>query len=445
MTAADSVYRSDRHERGGASRTPVLSRARWHRLIPIAFITYSFAYLDRSNYSIGAAGGLTARLHMTSTQAGFLGGLFFLGYFIFQIPAGSFAERRSVRALLFWSLCAWGVFASIQGVVTTYWLLLVDRFLLGVVEAVVLPAMIIFLAHWFTKAERGRANTFLILGNPVTLLWMSVVSGYLVSAVGYRWMFIIEGLPAIAWAFAFRWLVDDRPKDADWLDDHERRAVEERLAAEQRELPEPRGIRDVARSRNAVVLSAQYLLWSVGVYGLVFWLPSIVQKMTGHGIGSTGLLSAIPYAAAVLAMLAVAWFSDRRLARRAVTVVALLIAASCFGLSYTVRGGAFVPSFILLILAAAAMYAPYGPYFAHIAELFPAADAAPATGMINAFGGLGGFVGTYIVGALGGADSAVPFVFLGACLLVAALLMLAVRPVAPAAQRDQREFAAATV
>jgi len=175
-----------------------LSSARWRRLIPIAFITYSFAYVDRSNYSIGAAGGLVDKLHITSAQSGLLGGLFFIGYFLFQVPAGSFAERRSIKSLMFWSLIAWGVLAALQGVVTTYWLLLVVRFLLGVVEAVVLPAMLVFLSHWFSKAERGRADTFLILGNPVTLLWMSVVSGYLVAALGYQWMFIIEGLPAVA-------------------------------------------------------------------------------------------------------------------------------------------------------------------------------------------------------------------------------------------------------
>jgi sugar phosphate permease len=405
----------------------VLNSRRWRRLIPIAFITYSFAYLDRSNYSIGAAGGLTSGLHITAAQAGFLGGLFFLGYFLFQVPAGSFAERRSVKALVFWSLCAWGVLAALQGVITTYWLLLADRFLLGVTEAVVLPAMLVFLSHWFTRTERGRANTFLILGNPITLIWMSVVSGYLIAVVGYRWMFIIEGLPAIAWAFAFRRLVDDRPGDAAWLSDGERREIEETLAAEQRELPAPRGFGEVARSWNVLMLSAQYLLWSVGVYGLVFWLPSIVKHLTGRGIGTTGLLTAIPYAAAVIAMIAVSAASDRRAHRRVFIWIPLLISALCFAVSYLTRGGTFATSFILLIIAAAGMYAPYGPYFAYIPELLPAADAGPAVGMINAFGALGGFVGTYIVGALGGGTSAVPFVFLAACLFAAALLMLAVR------------------
>jgi sugar phosphate permease len=424
-----------------AVRSAALSSQRWRRLIPIAFITYSFAYLDRSNYSISAAGGLDTRLHITSAQSGFLGGLFFIGYFLFQVPAGNFAERRSVKTLLFWSLCAWGLLAALQGVITSYWLLAVDRFLLGVVEAVVLPAMLVFLSHWFSRAERGRANTFLILGNPVTLLWMSVVSGYLAAAVGYRWMFIIEGVPAIAWAFIFRHLTDDRPEDAAWLGKDERHDLEQALAAEQRELPEPRGFAEVARSWNVVVLSAQYLLWSVGVYGLVFWLPSIVKHLTGQGIGTSGLLTAIPYAAAVIAMIAVSAASDRFRSRRVFTWVPLLISAICFAVSYLTRGGTFTTSFIVLIIAAASMYAPYGPYFAYITELLPAADAAPATGMINAFGGLGGFVGTYIVGALGGGTSAVPFVFLAACLLVAAMAMFAIRPpgqpIAPRAVADR--------
>jgi nitrate/nitrite transporter NarK len=256
---------------------------------------------------------------------------------------------------------------------------------------------------------------------------MSIVSGYLIAAVGYRWMFIIEGLPAIAWAFAFRRLIDDRPGDAAWLADGERLEIGKAIAAEQRELPEPRGFGEVARSRNVLVLSAQYLLWSVGVYGLVFWLPSIVKHLTGQGIGSTGLLSAVPYAAAVITMIAVSAASDHLAYRRVFTWIPLLISAICFAISYQARGGTFTTAFILLIIAAAGMYAPYGPYFAYIHELLPAADAAPAIGMINASGAIGGFTGTYIVGALGGGTSAVPFVFLAACLFVAALLMFAVR------------------
>src|SRR3954451_25124594 len=231
---------------------------RWGRLIPVAFVTYTFAYLDRSNYSIGAAGGLKDDLRLGAGASSLLGALFFLGYFFVQVPAGHYAEHRSVRRLMFWSLIAWGVLAAAQGVVPWVWALMVDRFLLGVVEAAVIPASLVFLAHWFTRAERGRANTFLILGNPITLLWMSAVSGWLVHVVGWRWMFVLEGLPAIAWAFAFRALVTDHPAQAAWLPGAEREDVERRLAAEgdedARRSPTTADYMRALRERNVIVL-----------------------------------------------------------------------------------------------------------------------------------------------------------------------------------------------
>jgi MFS family permease len=110
------------------------------------------------------------------------------------------------------------------------------RFMLGVVESAVMPAMLILLSRWFTKDERSRANTFLILGNPVTILWMSILSGYLIDAVGWRWMFIWEGLPAIIWAFCWWWLVNDKPNDAKWLSDDDKKALETALQKEQQNI-----------------------------------------------------------------------------------------------------------------------------------------------------------------------------------------------------------------
>jgi sugar phosphate permease len=403
--------------------------------MPLAFVTYSFAYLDRSNYSLGAAGGLKDALHITSAQTGLLGGLFFIGYFIFQVPAASFAERRSVKKLMFWSLIAWGIFAAAQGVIVWYWLLLIDRFLLGVVEAAVIPAMLVFLTHWFSKAERGRADTVLILGNPVTLLWMSVISGYIIQATSYRWMFVIEGLPAIAWAFAFRAWSEDRPADADWLNSGEQEAIEEQLEQEQAGFRKVNSYLDAFKSRNVVLLSIQYALWSVGVYGFVFWLPTIVKAGSGRGIAATGLLTAIPYAFAVAFMLVNSHISDRIGKRRVFVWPFLLIGTAAFYGSYAIGTGDFLPSFVLLIIAGAVMYAPYGPYFAYVPEFLPVNVAGPAMGLINALGAVGGFAGAYVVGALGGgAKSGGVFVFMAACLLAAAVLMLFVKkPSQPAA------------
>ena len=423
------------HLDGAAAAPAALTAARWRRLIPLAFVTYSFAYVDRSNYSLGAAGGLVRALHITSGQA-LLGGLFFLGYFMFQVPAAGFAERRSVRTLMFWSLICWGIFAAAQGLIPWYWLLLADRFLLGVVEAAAIPAMLIFLTHWFSDAERGRADTFLILGNPVTLLWMSVVSGYIIALTSYRWMFIIEGLPAIAWAFIFRALAADRPRDAGWLEPAERDAIEVRLADEQAGLPEVAGYREAFTSRNVVILAVQYALWSIGVYGFVFWLPTIIKAGSGQGIGTTGLLSAGPYALAVILMLAASWISDRTGRRRLFVWPFLLLATGAFYASYAVGRGDFGLSYALLIIAAGAMYAPYGPYFALVPELLPVSVAGPAMGAVNVFGALGGFAGAYVVGALGGGTtSGAAFIFMAAALFASAVLMFFVRR--PAAQAPE--------
>ncbi len=407
-----------------------LAGQRWRRLIPVAFITYSLAYLDRSNYSIGAAAGLERDLHITAGTSALLGALFFLGYFLFQIPAAQYAERRSVKRLIFWCLIAWGVFASAQGVIPWVWLLMLDRFLLGVVEAAILPAMLVFLIHWFTKAERGRANTFLILGNPITVMWLSAVSGWLVEATSWQWMFILEGLPAIAWAFVFRALVTDWPADADWLDGLEKRSVLDRLAAEQAELPAVSGFREALGSRNVVILSVQYLLWSFGVYGLVFWLPSILKAASGSGIGVVGLLSAAPYALASIAMLVNSRASDRVARRRIFVWPWLLAAAVAFFLSYRFGPGHFWIAYVLLIIAGACMYAPYGPYFALIPELLPRNVAGAATGLVNSAGALGGFAGAYLVGWLNSATGgpSASFVVIAITLLIAALLILTVCP-----------------
>src|SRR5687768_953393 len=211
----------------------VLSRKRWYHLIPVVFITYSLAYLDRANFSFGVAGGMAKDLNITAGTSSLLGSLFFLGYFFFQIPGAHYAAKKSAKKLIFWSLILWGALAAATGMVSNIGLLIVIRFMLGVVESAVMPAMLILLTRWFTKAERSRANTFLILGNPATILWMSIVSGYLIDSVGWRWMFIIEGLPAIVWAFFWWRLVDDRPADAKWLTEQEKAALEAQMQREQ--------------------------------------------------------------------------------------------------------------------------------------------------------------------------------------------------------------------
>jgi sugar phosphate permease len=423
----------------GTTVGDVLGRQRWARLLPIAFITYSLAYLDRSNFSIAVAGGMKESLGLTGDVAALIGAAFFLGYFLFQIPGALYAERRSVKTLIFWSLILWGVLASAQGLIHSVTLLIGVRFLIGAVEAAVLPAMVIFLAHWFTKAERGRANTYLILGNPVTVLWLTVVSGYLIEATSWRWMFVIEGVPAIAWAFIFRKLVADRPHDAAWLNPVERDQVVSALEAEQQMIgTSGGGFTAALRSRNVILLSVQYLLWSLGIYGFVFWLPTIVKAGSGQGIGLTGVISGAPYLLAVIVMVVNSRASDRSGHRIRFVWPWLAVGAVAFYGSYLLGTGHFWLSFPLLVIAGAAMYAPYGPYFANISEFLPSSVAAPAIAIVNSCGALGGFAGSYLVGWLDNrtGSSSASFLLMAVSLAAAAAIMLLVRPAAHASRAE---------
>lgn len=407
--------------------TDLLARRRWIRLIPVVFITYSLAYLDRANFGFASAGGMAKDLGITPSVSSLLGSLFFLGYFFFQIPGALYAANNSAKRLIFWSLILWGALATATGMISNVNLLIVIRFLLGVVESAVMPAMLIFLSRWFTKSERSRANTFLILGNPVTVLWMSILSGYLVDAVGWRWMLIWEGLPAIVWAFIWWRLVEDVPAKATWLTEAEKQALDDKLLLEQKEIKPVKNYAVAFKSKTVVLLCLQYALWSIGVYGFVMWLPSILNAANDMNIVKTGWLSSIPYLLAVVGMLSASYYSDKSLKRAIFIWPFLLIGALAFYGSYLVGGNHFWLSFVLLVIAGGAMYTPYGPFFALITEVLPRNVAPGAIALINSFGALGSFAGSYIVGYLNGKTGgfSASYIFMAGSLFLSAIVTIA--------------------
>jgi len=404
----------------------VIAQSRWYRLIPVAFITYSLAYLDRANFGFGAAGGMADDLHITAAMSSLLGSLFFLGYFFFQIPGAYYAANRSAKKLIFWSLILWGLLAMATGMINDVAILIVIRFLLGVVESAVMPSMLVLLSRWFTKEERSRANTFLILGNPVTILWMSIVSGYLVNSLGWRGMFILEGAPAIVWAFFWWRLVEDKPANARWLTDPEKQALEQALQKEQQVIKPVKNYAAAFQSRVVILLCLQYATWSIGVYGFVMWLPSIIKAAPDMNIVKTGWLASLPYAFAVLGMLVASYFSDKTLIRKSFIWPFLLIGAVAFYGSYLMGANHFWLSFLLLMIAGTAMYAPYGPFFAMITELLPSNVAGGAIALINSLGALGSFAGAFIVGYLNGATGGfgASYIFMAGSLFLSAILTI---------------------
>jgi sugar phosphate permease len=353
-----------------------------------------------------------------------LGSLFFLGYFFFQIPGTHYAATRSTKRLIFWSLILWGACAMGTGLTSNIKFLIVIRFMLGVVESAVMPSMVVLLSRWFTKKERSRANTFLILGNPVTILWMSVISGYLINSMGWRWMFILEGLPAIVWAFFWWILVNDKPSEANWLSNEEKNALQMKMQQEQQNIKPVKNYLQAFKTRAVILLSLQYAFWSIGVYGFVMWLPTIIKAAPNMNIIETGWLSAVPYVFAIIGMLTASYFSDKTLNRKVFVWPFLLIGAIVFYGSYLVGTGNFWLSFVLLVIAGAVMYAPYGPFFAIIPEILPGNVTAGAIALINSLGALGSFAGSYLVGYLNGVTGGfgASYIFMAGSLLIASIL-----------------------
>jgi sugar phosphate permease len=403
-----------------------IAPSRWYRLIPVVFITYSLAYLDRANFGFAAAGKMAEDLHIDAATSSLLASLFFLGYFFFQIPGAHYAAKGSAKKLIFWSLILWGAFATATGMISNISLLIAIRFLLGVVESAVFPAMLILLSRWFTKSERSRANTFLILGNPATILWMSILSGYLIDAVGWRGMFILEGLPAVVWAIFWWRLVDDRPADANWLSTQEKQELEARLQEEQKGIKPVKNYAMAFKTKAVILLSLQYALWSIGVYGFVMWLPSIIKAAPDMNIVTTGWLTSIPYVFAIIGMLTTSYFSDKTSSRKSFVWPLLLFAGLAFYGSYLVGTSNFWLSFVLLVIAGTAMYAPYGPFFAIIPEILPANVVGGAMALINSFGALGSFTGSYVVGYLNGTTGGFgsSYIFMAGSVLLSALLTI---------------------
>jgi sugar phosphate permease len=413
---------------------PEDSRRRWLYVMPTVFITFSLAYLDRANYGLGAAAGLAKTLHITGSQSALLGSLFFLGYFFFQVPGISYARRHSSTRIIFVALILWGTLAALTGVIRQFWLLAADRFLLGVAESIIFPAMLVLITRWFTRAERSRANTLLMLGNPITVLWMSLITGYLIHRLGWQRTFIVEGLPSVAWAFAWITIMRDRPGEARWMTVAASATLERQLAQEELNVPTVRSLRQAFARKDVLLLCLVYLSWSLGIYGFILWLPTIIRDGASVGIESTGLLSAAPYLLAAILMLVASAVSDRSLRRKAVVWPCLIFAGVALFGSFAASSHCFWTAYASLILAGGAMYAPYGSFFALISEIIPRNVLDEVLALVNSSGALGAFAGSWVVGVLQArtGNARAGFLLMSVALVTSGLLMLLI----PSANRS---------
>lgn len=239
-------------------------------------------------------------------------------------------------------------------------------------------------------------------------------------------MFIVEGVPAIVWAFFWWQLVSDKPADAKWLSQQDKDALETALQKEQQNIKPVKNYWQAFKTKTVILLCLQYAFWSIGVYGFVMWLPTMIKEAPNMSIVETGWLSAVPYLFAIIAMLTTSYFSDKTLNRKIFVWPFLLVGAIAFYSSYLIGTANFWMSFTLLVIAGAVMYAPYGPFFAIMPEILPANVTAGAIAFINSLGALGSFAGSYLVGYLNGTTGGfgASYIFMAGSLLIAAILTI---------------------
>jgi MFS family permease len=417
-------------------------RARWTRLIPVAIIVYVISFMDRTNIGF-AFDGLGKDLHLDSAGKGLAGGIFFLGYLVLQIPGGYLAERWSAKKFVGIMILIWGVMAVVNGLVQNYAELLVVRFLLGVAEGGIWPAILVLISHWFPARERARAYGLWMMNIAIASIITAPLSGWILTWGDWRTLFIVEGVfPFVIAAPLWWWLVADRPSQASWVTRDEREYIETSLARESAEAPRFAGYRSVFRSTVVWRLVLVYFFIQVGFYGLNLWLPHLIKTTIGSSYLVVGGVTAIPYLFAIAGL----WFNARsadRTGRYCVHVLTSLVIGAV-ALVLSVAAGSIVALSVFLVsIAMAGALAYDGPFWASASQAVPVALAGGAMGLINALGNLGGFIGPSVAGFLQDASNGSflsTAVALAVALVLGGLVMLTLRRKAdkpvPVAERE---------
>jgi ACS family tartrate transporter-like MFS transporter len=413
------------------------------RILPFFFILYVVSYMDRANVGFAKL-AMLADLRFSEEVFGLGAGIFFLGYFLLEIPGAIIVERWSARLWISRIMVTWGIFAVLVGFIRTPTQFYCARFMLGLAEAGFFPGLIVYMTHWFPERDRARALAGFILGVPISFAVGAPLSALMLKIhwlglPGWRWLFILQGLPAVICGIVTLFYLTDHPRDAQWLDREER----EWLTAElERERTRKRALGHVTilqafRQRNVLLLAALLCVTVISSYGYLFWLPTTIQKASGFSVVAATSLSTIPYALATVAVWFMGRSSDRTGERKLHTSIPLALAGVFFGLTI-IPGQPFWLTMIWLSLTGMVLWAWAPSYWVLPTLTLRESAAAASIGLINSIGNLGGFIGPSIVGALLVRNHSYSFaaLFLSLGFLVASALTLMLRiPKAGAAAR----------
>ena len=412
-----------------------LARVR-RRLLPFLFVLYIVAYLDRINVGFASL-KMNRELGLSDAVFGFGAGLFFIGYFLFEVPSNLILARVGARRWIARIMISWGVAAIAMMFVRGATSFCALRFLLGIAEAGFFPGVIFYLTNWFPQREQARAIALFMTATAVAGIVGGPISGALLDLhgwlglSGWQWLFMVEGIPAILLGIVVWLSLPDDPADARWLSEPEREALASVLAAERRRWSGARheGVGAALRSGRVWLLALVYFGLVVGIYGVSLWLPQIVAGFrAGRSDLAIGLITTIPFATGAITMVIIARSSDRSGERRWHLATSLLVAAA----GLLVAGASHSPALELIAISvgAAGTYCALGPFWAIPAELLEGSGAAGGIALINSFGNLGGFLGPYAMGVARAANGgfALGLYILAAALAISSLVAVATTP-----------------
>ncbi len=434
------------------SDSEVARRARHRiarRLLPFLFLLYVIAFLDRMN--VGAAAlQMPHDLGFSEGVIGFGAGIFFLGYFLLEIPGALIVERWSARRWIARIMISWGLVTVFMAFIHTARQFYLVRFLVGAAEAGFFPGVIVYLTHWFRYEDRAKAIAVFYAANPISYIIGSPLAGLLLGLSwlglrGWRWLFIIEGIPAVLLGVITIFYLTDWPAKAKWLPDDERSWITGVLQREKeaKKRAHSHSIWEALRHRDVLLLTLCYFCAMTGSYGIGFWLPTILKRISGQSNMKVTLLAALPYVVALIAQQVNGWHSDRTRERRWHAAVPVFLCGVGLALAVLYRSNPTL-SIVLLVLGGGAFYG-FQPCFWAVPTLFLGESAAAASiGLINSVGNLGGFVGPLTMGYLATRTHSFTagLLYLVASLFLAGVLMLAVGARrAPVAQAEAMERA----
>jgi ACS family tartrate transporter-like MFS transporter len=407
-------------------------RIAW-RLLPFLFLLYVIAFIDRMN--VGAAAlQMPHDLGFSEGVIGFGAGIFFFGYFLLEIPGALIVERWGARRWIARIMITWGMITALMAFIHTERQFYLVRFFVGAAEAGFFPGVIVYLTHWFRYQDRAKAVAVFYAANPISYIIGSPLAGLLLGITwlglkGWRWLFIIEGIPAVLFGVITVFYLTDWPEKARWLPRDEQSWITRELEREKEAKKRVRSysIGEALRHRDVILLTSCYFCAMTGSYGIAFWLPTILKRISGKSDLKVTLLAALPYVAAFVMQQLNGWHSDRSCERRWHAAVPVFLCGVALALA-VVYGAHPAISILLFIVAGGAFYG-FQPCFWAVPTLFLSESAAAASiGLINAVGNLGGFVGPLVMGYLAGrTHSFAPgLLYLVASLFVSGVLMLAV-------------------